>query len=98
MAGIAVFAGTGVNAVEITDATQVVVPPRKSETVMSPSGPEIVFAVFDVPCDPSDTLAVGALIVRAPPVTVKVVGVAARAGVAVPSPAATAARVLATSR
>jgi hypothetical protein len=98
MAGIAVFAGTGVNAVAITEATQVVVPPRKSETVTRPSGPEIVFAVFDVPSDPSDTLAVGALIVRAPPVTVKVVGVAAPAGAAVPSPAARAAKVPPTSR
>jgi len=79
MAGIAVFAGIGVKAVEITDATQVVVPPRRSETVTRPSGPETVPAVFDVPSVPSDTLAVGALIVSAPPVTVKVVGVAAPA-------------------
>jgi hypothetical protein len=83
MAGTAVLAGTGVNAVEMTDATQVVVPPRRSETVTSPSGPETLPDVFDVPSDPSDTLPVGALIVSAPPVTVKVAGVAAPAGGAV---------------
>lgn len=62
LAGSAGPAG-GVNAVEITDTVQLVAPPRWSETVTLPSGPEIVLELVDATCDPSDTLPVGA---RAP--------------------------------
>ena len=46
------------NAVEITDAVQVVTPPRWSETVTTPSEPVIVNELFETGCDPSDTLPV----------------------------------------
>jgi hypothetical protein len=85
-----------VNAVEITEATQVVAPPRWSETVTTPSAPEIVLELFDTACVPSDTLDVGALIDRPPAVRLNVAGVAATAGAA--TAAATVAKVLARSR
>jgi hypothetical protein len=69
-----------VNAVEITEATQVVAPPRWSETVTTPSEPEIVLEVFETVCVPSDTLAVGALIDSPPAVRLNVAGVVALAG------------------
>jgi hypothetical protein len=72
----------GVNAVEITDAVHVVTPPRWSDTVTRPSGPVIVLAVVDAICDPSETLAVGALIESPPAVSVNEVGVSAPAGTA----------------
>src|ERR1700678_606583 len=67
----------------MTDAVQVVVPPRWSETVTSPSEPLIVLKTVDATCDPSDTPTVGALIDRTPAVRVKVAWVAAPAGRAV---------------
>ena len=68
------------NAVEITEATQVVAPPRWSETVTTPSEPEIVLELFDTVCVPSDTLAVGAEIDSPPAVRLNVAGVVAPAG------------------
>ena len=82
LAGSAGPAG-GVNAVEITDAVQVVAPPRWSETVTTPSGPLIVLDVIKETCDPSDTLSVGVLIDNVPASSVKVAGVAAPAGITV---------------
>jgi hypothetical protein len=74
----------GVNALEITDAVQVCEPPRWSETVTRPSGPEMVLELFEDICDPSDTLPVGALMDSAPAaVSVNVAGVSAPAGRAV---------------
>jgi hypothetical protein len=70
----------GVNAVEITDAVQVVVPPRWSETVTAPSEPDITLEVVDATCEPSETPAVGALIESVPDVRVKDAGVEAPAG------------------
>ena len=67
----------------MTDAVQVVGPPRWSETVTTPSGPLIVLELVDATCDPSDTLAVGALIDNPPAVSEKVAGVIAPAGKAV---------------
>jgi hypothetical protein len=69
-----------VKAVEITDATQVVGPPRWSETVTTPSEPLIVLEVFETVCVPSETLAVGALIDSPPAVRLNVAGVVAPAG------------------
>jgi hypothetical protein len=85
-----------VNAVEITDAVQVVVPPRWSETVTTPSGPDIVLAEVEETCDPSETLAVGELIESVPAINWKVAGVAELAGKALRP--ARAARVLARNR
>jgi hypothetical protein len=95
LAGSAGPAG-GVNAVEITDAVQVVVPPRWSETVTTPSGPDIVLEEIEETCDPRDTLAVGALIASVPATNWKVAGVAEPAGSAIT--AARAAKVLARNR
>jgi hypothetical protein len=81
LAGSAGPAG-GVNALEIADAVHVVVPPRWSVTVTTPSEPLIVLDVVEANCDPSDTPAVGALIDRAPAVSVNVAGVAAPIGTA----------------
>ena len=64
---------------EIADAVHVVVPPRWSVTVTVPIWPEIVLALVDDTCEPSDTLSVGVLIERAPAVSVNVIGVAADA-------------------
>jgi hypothetical protein len=72
-----------VNAVEITDAVQVVAPPRWSVTVTTPSEPVIVLGVVAATCDPRDTFAVGALMDSAPAVSVNVAGVVALAGRAV---------------
>jgi hypothetical protein len=81
-----------VNALEITDAVQLVVPPRWSETVTTPSGPLIVLEVVDATCDPSETVSpVGALIESPPAVRVKLVGVIAWAGSAVVAASAVAA-------
>ena len=65
---------------EITDAVQVVVPPRWSETVTAPSEPDITLEVVDAICEPSETPAVGALIESVPDVRVKDAGVEAPAG------------------
>src|SRR5579863_40820 len=74
----------------MTDAVQVVVPPRWSETVTTPSDPVTVVAVVAASCEPSDTGPIGALIDNAPAVRVKVAGVpavtAAPAGRANPTP------------
>jgi hypothetical protein len=90
----------GVKAVAITDAVQVVVPPRWSDTVTTPSKPLIVLERVDATCDPSDTLPVGALIESVPAVRVKLAVVVALAGgaAAVAVAASTAAAVLASSR
>jgi hypothetical protein len=69
-----------VNAVEITEATQVVAPPRWSETVTTPSEPVIVLELLEASWVPSDTLPVGALIDSPPAVSSKEAGVAAPAG------------------
>jgi hypothetical protein len=69
-----------VKAVEITDAVQVVVPPRWSETVTTPSGPDMVLEVTEETCDPSETLAVGVLMESVPAINWKVAGVAEPAG------------------
>jgi hypothetical protein len=74
-----------VNAVEMTDAVQVVTPPRWSETVTTPSGPAIVVGLFETGCDPRETLPVGALIERLPAVSAKVAVVVALADVATPA-------------
>jgi len=74
----------GVNAVEITDAVQVVGPPRWSEMVIAPSEPDITLEVVDATCDPREIPAVGALIERVPVVRVKEAGVEAPAGKATP--------------
>jgi hypothetical protein len=50
--------------------------------VTAPSGPLIVLGLVDATCEPSETLAVGALIESAPAVNVNVVGVAAPTGAA----------------
>jgi hypothetical protein len=67
---MAVTAGpvVGVNAVTITEATQVVVPPRSSVTVTTPSWPLMVLGLVDTTCDPIETLA-GTLIDKAPAVS-----------------------------
>jgi hypothetical protein len=70
----------GVNAVTITEATQLVAPPRWSVTVTTPSGPLIVLALDETACDPRETLPVGALIESAPAVSVNEAGVSAAAG------------------
>ena len=72
------------NAVEITDAVQVVVPPRWSDTVTAPSEPDIVLEVVDATCEPSEMPAVGALIESVPDVRVKDAGVEAPAGRTMP--------------
>jgi hypothetical protein len=81
-AAIAVTAGplVGVKAVTITDATQLVAPPRWSDTVTTPRGPLIVLALLETACDPMDTLPVGALIDSAPAVSVNDAVVSAQAG------------------
>ena len=56
----------------MTDAVQLVAPPRWSDTVTTPSEPVIVLELFETGCDPSETLPVGALIDRPPAVSVKV--------------------------
>jgi hypothetical protein len=83
-AAIAVTAGplVGVNAVTITDATQLVAPPRWSVTVTTPRDPLIVLELLETACDPIDTLPVGALIDSAPAVSVNDAVVSARAGIA----------------
>jgi hypothetical protein len=73
-----------VNAVEITDAVQLVGPPRWSETVTKPSEPDMVLEVVDATCEPSETPVVGALIESAPAVRVKEAGVDALAGTTMP--------------
>jgi hypothetical protein len=85
-----------VNAVEMTDAVQVVVPPRWSETVTTPSGPAIVLDVTEEVCDPRETLAVGALMDNVPATSVNVTGVVAPAGRAIT--AASVAAVLRSSK
>jgi hypothetical protein len=87
-----------VNALEITEAVQVVEPPRWSETVTVPSWPLIVLELtVEAACVPSETLAVGALIDSVPAVVkVKVAGVIAAAESAVA--AATVAQAMATSK
>jgi hypothetical protein len=70
----------GVNAVEITEAVQVVTPPRWSVTVTPPSRPLIVLELVEATCDPSETVPVGALIESPPAVSEKVAVVAAPAG------------------
>jgi hypothetical protein len=72
-----------VNAPEITDAVQVVGPPRWSETVTTPREPVIVLALVEATCDPNDTAPVGALIESAPAVRVNVAVVPALTGIAV---------------
>src|ERR1700688_3231423 len=78
---MAVTAGpvVGVNAVTITDATQLVAPPRWSVTVTTPSRPLIVLALAETTCVPIETLPAGALIESAPAVSVKVAVVSAPA-------------------
>lgn len=71
------------NAVEIADAVHVVVPPRWSVTVTTPSEPLITLDVVEANCDPRETPAVGALIDSAPTLSVNVAGVAAPTGTAV---------------
>ena len=84
---------------EITEAVQVVTPPRSSVTVTVPSWPLMVLELTEAPCDPSDTLAVGALMDSAPGVSVKVVGLeASAAGAARAAAARNAAVVLARSK
>ena len=80
----------GVNAVEITEAVQVVGPPRWSDTTTVPSEPDIVLEVVDAICVPSETAAVGALIERVPDVNVNDAGVEALAGSTMPIATATA--------
>jgi hypothetical protein len=77
----------------------VVVPPRWSETVTTPSDPLIVLETVDATCDPRVIGAVGALIESVPAVRVKVAVVAALAGGAttVAVAVSTAATVLARS-
>jgi hypothetical protein len=75
----------GVKAVEITDAVHVVVPPRWSDTVTAPREPDIVLAVVDATCVPSETPAVGALVESVPDVSVKDAGVTAPAGTTMPT-------------
>jgi hypothetical protein len=70
----------GVNAVTITEATQVVAPPRWSVTVTRPSWPLIVLGLDETAWDPRETLLVGALIESVPAVSVNEVGVSAAAG------------------
>jgi hypothetical protein len=69
-----------VKAVEMTDAVQVVGPPRWSVTVTTPRAPEMVPALVEATCVPRETLATGALIDKAPAVRVNVAGVAASTG------------------
>jgi len=71
-----------VKADEMTDAVQVVAPPRSSMTVTGPSGPDIVLPVGRATWVPSDTALVGALIDSPPDVRVKLAGVIAPAGAA----------------
>ena len=79
------------NAVEITDAVQVVVPPRWSETVTTPSGPDMVLEVTEETCEPRETPAVGVLMDSVPATNWKVAGVAEPAGrAATPARAANA--------
>ena len=84
------------NAVTVTDTTQVVAPPRWSVTVTRPSWPLIVLALLETTCDPSEKL-VGTLIDRPPAVSWKVAVVgSAAAGRAVA--ATSVARALASRR
>jgi hypothetical protein len=69
----------GVNAVAIADAVQVVVPPRWSLTVTTPSAPEIVVETVDDTSEPRSAFADGVLIDNVPASRVKDIGVAAEA-------------------
>jgi hypothetical protein len=82
--------------VEITETVQVVAPPRWSETLMTPSGPDMTLDVIEETCEPSETLAVGVLMDSVPATSSKVAGVAEPAGSAVRP--AKAVRVLARSK
>ena len=64
----------------MTDTAQLVAPPRSSTTEIVPSGPEMTSELVLANWVPSETLAMGAEIERAPPVMSKLAGVAADAG------------------
>ena len=74
----------------MADVVQVVTPPRWSVTVTTPMVPEIEVAVVEETSEPRATLSVGAVMDSAPAVSVKLMGVAADAGVPVIASAASA--------